>query len=178
MKNLLFLLILSILTFPVPMQAAETVSAKPLFYHIDIDKEIGPTTWRYMQKGYEEARNAESQAIILRLNTYGGTVVHADSIRTLILNSPIPVYAFIDNNAASAALRRLCCQIQHEIGLSAAVMPANDRNGAFHALTLSSISKAVRYSSSYHRTAKKSTFPADFAALFINFYKSYKMWDS
>ena len=84
----------------------------------------------------------------------------------------------IDNNAASAALRRLCCQIQHEIGLSAAVMPANDRNGAFHALTLSSINKAVRYSSSYHRTAKKSTFPADFAALFINFYKSYKMWDS
>lgn len=132
MKNLLFLLILSILTFPVPMQAAETVSAKPLFYHIDIDKEIGPTTWRYMQKGYEEARNAESQAIILRLNTYGGTVVHADSIRTLILNSPIPVYAFIDNNAASAgALIAIACDsIYMREGANIGAATVVDQTGA------------------------------------------------
>ena len=44
------------------------------------------------------------------MNTYGGSVVHADSIRTLILNSAIPVYAFIDNNAASAgALIAIAC---------------------------------------------------------------------
>ena len=36
------------------------------------------------------------------MNTYGGTVLDADSIRTKILQSPIPVYVFIDNNAASA----------------------------------------------------------------------------
>ena len=63
-----------------------------------------------MQKGYDEARKAGAAAIILRLNTYGGTVVHADSIRTLILNSSMPVYAFIDNNAASAgALIAISC---------------------------------------------------------------------
>lgn len=36
------------------------------------------------------------------MNTYGGTVVDADSMRTAILNFPLPVYVFIDNNAASA----------------------------------------------------------------------------
>jgi membrane-bound serine protease (ClpP class) len=36
------------------------------------------------------------------MNTYGGMLDAADSIRTKILNSPIPVYVFIDNNAASA----------------------------------------------------------------------------
>ena len=88
----------------------DAVSETPLFYRIDIDKEIGATTWRYMQKGYDEARKVGAEAIILRLNTYGGTVVHADSIRTLILNSSMPVYAFIDNNAASAgALIAISC---------------------------------------------------------------------
>ena len=83
---------------------------KPLFYKIDIKKEIGSTTWRYMQRGYNEAAERHVQGIILHLNTYGGTVVHADSIRTLILNSKIPIYAFIDNNAASAgALIAIAC---------------------------------------------------------------------
>jgi len=36
------------------------------------------------------------------MNTYGGMVDAADSIRTRILNCPIPVYVFVDNNAISA----------------------------------------------------------------------------
>jgi membrane-bound serine protease (ClpP class) len=44
------------------------------------------------------------------MNTYGGEVVYADSIRTKILNSDLPVYVFIDNNAASAgALISIAC---------------------------------------------------------------------
>jgi membrane-bound serine protease (ClpP class) len=44
------------------------------------------------------------------MNTYGGMVDAADSIRTKILNSKIPVYVFIDNNAASAgALISIAC---------------------------------------------------------------------
>jgi len=40
--------------------------------------------------------------VLIRMNTYGGLLDAADSIRTIILNSKIPVYVFIDNNAASA----------------------------------------------------------------------------
>ncbi len=44
------------------------------------------------------------------MNTYGGEVIFADSIRTKIINSPFPVYVFIDNNAASAgALISIAC---------------------------------------------------------------------
>ncbi len=79
-------------------------------YQIDIDTEIGSTTWRYLRAGLHRAQEEKAQIVILRLNTYGGTVVHADSMRTAILNSPIPVYAFIDNNAASAgALIAIAC---------------------------------------------------------------------
>ena len=44
------------------------------------------------------------------MNTYGGLVQDADSIRTMILQSSLPVYVFIDNNAASAgALISIAC---------------------------------------------------------------------
>jgi membrane-bound serine protease (ClpP class) len=50
----------------------------------------------------EEATELGADVIILHLNTYGGEVSAADSIRTKLLNSPIPVHVFIDDNAASA----------------------------------------------------------------------------
>ncbi len=44
------------------------------------------------------------------MNTYGGMLDAADSIRTKILDSDIPVYVFIDKNAASAgALISIAC---------------------------------------------------------------------
>lgn len=68
----------------------------------DIFDEINSTTWTYTQSAFEKAGEVGADCIVLHLNTYGGEVVYADSIRTKILNSVIPVYAFIDNNAASA----------------------------------------------------------------------------
>lgn len=80
------------------------------FFRIDLQKEVGSTTWIYVEKGLKEAQGWNADGVILNMNTYGGTVVHADSIRTAILNSPIPVYAFINNNAASAgALIAIAC---------------------------------------------------------------------
>ena len=85
-------------------------SDKKIYYQIDLKKEVGSTTWIYVQKGLANAQEINASGIILNMNTYGGTVVHADSIRTAILNSKIPFYAFIDNNAASAgALIAISC---------------------------------------------------------------------
>ncbi len=73
-----------------------------VIYKIKIHKEIDPTTRLYLSKGMEEAKAIGAEAIIIDLNTYGGTVVDADSMRSAILRSPIPVYTFINDNAASA----------------------------------------------------------------------------
>ncbi len=91
-----------------------TIQAKnvdrPLYFSIDLKKNVGSTTWIYIKKGFEEAKLLDAKAIIIEMNTYGGEVVFADSIRTKILNSPIPTYMFIDNNAASAgALISIAC---------------------------------------------------------------------
>jgi membrane-bound serine protease (ClpP class) len=71
-------------------------------YEIGIKKEIDNTTRIYLRNGLEEANALGADAILIHLNTYGGLVDAADSMRTAILYNPIPVYVFINNNAASA----------------------------------------------------------------------------
>jgi len=83
---------------------------KKKVYKFDVKEEIGPPVWRKMQQAFEEAELWNADLILLHMNTYGGLVVHADSMRTKILNSEIPVWVFIDNNAASAgALISIAC---------------------------------------------------------------------
>ncbi len=79
-------------------------------YVFKIFREIGSVSWIHTQEAFAEAKKSNADCIILHLNTYGGEVVFADSIRTKILNSKTPVYVFIDNNAASAgALISIAC---------------------------------------------------------------------
>jgi membrane-bound serine protease (ClpP class) len=81
-----------------------------LVYTFAIKDNIAAPTWRITQEAFEEARSLGADVVILHLNTYGGEVSAADSIRTKILNSPIPVHVFIDDNAASAgALIAIAC---------------------------------------------------------------------
>ncbi|MFT4524862.1 MAG: membrane-bound serine protease (ClpP class) [Bacteroidia bacterium] len=79
-------------------------------YIFDIKDEIGPAVWRRMNQAFDEAQEWDSDLILIHMNTYGGMVVDADSMRTKILNSEIPVWVYIDNNAASAgALISIAC---------------------------------------------------------------------
>ena len=83
----------------------------PLVYYIPIDKEISNTTRIYLSNGLREASRLNAQAVLIHMNTYGGELESADSMRTAVLYSRIPVYVFIDNNAASAgALISLACK--------------------------------------------------------------------
>jgi len=83
----------------------------PLVYQITIDKEINPTSRIYLLNGLKEAKELNADQVLLRLNTYGGSVVDADSMRSAILYNPIPISVFIDNNAASAgALISIACE--------------------------------------------------------------------
>jgi len=85
-------------------------ATKKRVYKFEIKEEIGPPVWRKMQQAFEAAKDWNADLILLHMNTYGGMVIHADSMRTKILNSKIPVWVFIDNNAASAgALISIAC---------------------------------------------------------------------
>jgi membrane-bound serine protease (ClpP class) len=81
-----------------------------LVYKLNIKENIAPAIWRQTKQAFEAADSLKADLFLIHMNTYGGTVVDADSIRTRILNSKIPVVVFVDNNAASAgALISLAC---------------------------------------------------------------------
>ncbi len=94
-----------------PNRSAGTIQEEiNLIYQFDIMEEIAPPIWRLTRKALDEALELKADLIIIHLNTYGGMLESADSIRTALLQSPIPVWVFIDNNAASAgALISIAC---------------------------------------------------------------------
>ncbi|MGV3703840.1 MAG: NfeD family protein [Arcticibacter sp.] len=79
-------------------------------YVFDLHDEIGPPSWRQTKKAFDHAKELDASTIIIRMNTFGGLVDYADSIRSTILNSSMKTIVFIDNNAASAgALISIAC---------------------------------------------------------------------
>jgi len=104
------LTIVSLISFSSPTHdRTESPYGKKIFtFHIN--QEIGPAAWRLTQKCFAQAEKYKADVIIIQMNTYGGMLDAADSIRTKILHSKIPVWVFINNNAASAgALISIAC---------------------------------------------------------------------
>ena len=90
---------------------ADSVQTKDCkVYTFKIEEEIAPPASLRVEKALEEAEKLKADLIVVKINTFGGTLDDADKIRTAFLDSKIPIYAFIDNNAASAgALICIAC---------------------------------------------------------------------
>lgn len=71
-------------------------------YHVRIHDEIGPAAWRTFDKATKRASELKSAYMLVELNTFGGAVNYADSIRSRLLNSPMKTVVYINHNAASA----------------------------------------------------------------------------
>lgn len=105
MKRLLT--ILSTLLISVSAFCSDSLA---VFYRIRLDQDIDPSSQRLVTLGLEKARAAEADYVLLDLNTYGGAVNAADSIRSAILRYEKPVVAFVNMQAASAgALISIAC---------------------------------------------------------------------
>jgi membrane-bound serine protease (ClpP class) len=79
-------------------------------YKFDLKEEVTPGLARKFSKAIEAATTNHADVFLIHMNTYGGMLDAADSIRTDILNSTIPVIVYVDNNAASAgALISIAC---------------------------------------------------------------------
>jgi membrane-bound serine protease (ClpP class) len=95
----LIILFALMLSFPYLSQGQEN---KTVVYKFEIRKAIAAPIWRTTQKSFDEAEKMGADYMLIHMNTYGGQVDFADSIRTRILNSNIPVIVYIDNQAISA----------------------------------------------------------------------------
>lgn len=106
--NRLLLLFLPLFLASTGLLSAQE-SGKKVFTFL-IDKDIDPGMNRRVKLAMEQAVNEKADLIVIEMDTYGGAVTDADEIRTRILESKIPVYVFINKDAASAgALISIAC---------------------------------------------------------------------
>ena len=94
------------------LTAVSAIAADSLtvFYRIRLDQDIDQSSQRLVTLGLEKAREADADYVLLDLNTYGGAVDAADSIRSAILRNEKPVIAYVNMQAASAgALISIAC---------------------------------------------------------------------
>ena len=110
----------------------ETDSGPESVYVFPIREDIMPATVRLVHKCLNQASEAGADYIIINMNTYGGLVDAADSVRSMLLHSPVPVFTFVNNQAASAgALIALATdRIYMRPGASMGAATVVDQNGS------------------------------------------------
>lgn len=85
-------------------------SESPVIWVLSIDAEIDPRMSLYVAKGLKEAETQGATQVIIQMNTFGGALEDAEKIRNLLINTNVPVWVFINKNAASAgALISIAC---------------------------------------------------------------------
>ena len=108
-KQRLFCAILCCLTFfllSAPAMAAEN----NLVYEAKLEGEISQHMVSYLERVHQEAAAAGADVVLLELDTYGGYVDAAVSLKQIIIDSDIPTYCYINDKAISAgSLIALSC---------------------------------------------------------------------
>ena len=102
-----------------------------VFYRIRLDQDIDKSAQRLVVLGLEKAEEAEADYVLLDLDTYGGAVDAADSIRAALLRYDRPVVAYVNMQAASAgALISIACDsIYMKTGSSIGAATVVDQSG-------------------------------------------------
>jgi len=123
-----FLTIISTLLISVSAFCSDSLA---VFYRIRLDQDIDQSSQRLVTLGLEKAREAGADYVLLDLDTYGGAVNAADSIRSAILRYEKPVVAYVNMQAASAgALISIACDsIYMKTGSSIGAATVVDQSG-------------------------------------------------
>ena len=102
-----------------------------VIYRIRLDSDIDKASQRLVTLGLEKAAEAGADYVMIDLDTYGGAVDAADSIRSAILRYEKPVVAYVNMQAASAgALISIACDsIYMKTGSSIGAATVVDQSG-------------------------------------------------
>ena len=102
-----------------------------VLYRIRLDGDIDAAAQRMVVLGLEKATEKDADYVLLDMNTYGGAVNAADSIRTAILRYEKPVIVYVNMQAASAgALISIACDsIYMRTGSSIGAATVVDQTG-------------------------------------------------
>lgn len=121
-------LIISLILIQISVFATDSLT---VIYRIRLDSDIDKSAQRLITLGFEKADKAGADFVMIDLDTYGGAVDAADSIRSAILRYDKPVAAYVNMQAASAgALISIACDsIYMKTGSSIGAATVVDQTG-------------------------------------------------
>ena len=121
-------LVISFVLIHMIMSATDSLT---VIYRIRLDNDIDKSAQRLITLGLEKADKAGADFVMIDLDTYGGAVDAADSIRSAILRYDKPVAAYVNMQAASAgALISIACDsIYMKTGSSIGAATVVDQTG-------------------------------------------------
>lgn len=73
-------------------------------YIVPIKGEINKATYNFLNHTMAQLLNENPAAIIFEIDTYGGLIDEAEKIKSLIVSSPVPTIAYVNNKAESAGV--------------------------------------------------------------------------
>ena len=120
-----------IIAFVLASAFAYATDSLSVIYRIRLDSDIDKSSQRLVTLGLEKAKEAGADYVMIDLDTYGGAVDAADSIRSAILRYDKPVVAYVNMQAASAgALISIACEsIYMKTGSSIGAATVVDQSG-------------------------------------------------
>jgi membrane-bound serine protease (ClpP class) len=96
MRNnaVLLLISLAILSFTLPISIADSLESKKVLW-VEINDFISTASVEHFSAAIEEVKRGKYTAILLTLDTFGGSADAMFNIFDLILNSPVPVIGYV-----------------------------------------------------------------------------------
>ncbi|MFA5575753.1 MAG: NfeD family protein [Tissierellaceae bacterium] len=71
-------------------------------YVVPIRGEINKATYNFLKHNLDKIKDA--RAIIFEIDTYGGQIAEAEKVKNLIMSTPLPTIAYVNNKAESAGV--------------------------------------------------------------------------
>ncbi|WP_109833316.1 NfeD family protein [Reichenbachiella versicolor] len=110
MKSIILSILFGAVSFGMVSTAIAEQSDTVKVFKMYLQSEIDARSSRYVDLALTKAENNNSDYVVIEMDTYGGALDAADDIRTRILEFDIPVYVYINKDAASAgALISIAC---------------------------------------------------------------------
>ena len=105
-----------------------TLAAQAKVFVVPIESEIDNRAARHFSLAQRQASEAGADILVVKLNTFGGALDAADSIRTALLRCPLPTVAF--NMPSSDFSMTFAGMARHIMSPFADFRPRG--NGGFH----------------------------------------------